>query len=118
MNAIRLTLAAGLLAAGGYGIHLHNVVPEAAPQGPATAIAVEDIDKEAEEKALREIRQEIGESNARKRGGDRAELAANRRGGIGLGIEAVDVTWPASQPEENAGDIFSIGMWHGFSRRQ
>ena len=54
MNAIRLTLAAGLLAAGGYGIHLHNVVPEAAPQGPATAIAVEDIDKEAEEKALRE----------------------------------------------------------------
>ena len=58
MSPIRWTLIAGLLAAGGYGLHLHDTLPEEAPvtaaASPEAFVEPSDSDKRAEEEALRE----------------------------------------------------------------
>src|SRR5262249_6150404 len=51
---------------------------------------------------------DVGEAYPRYRGGDRAELAADTRRRLRLGVERVVVTRPAQRPDEDAVDVADL----------
>ncbi len=51
-------------------------------------------------RSRRQLRQQLGESNARSSGGDRSKRAAVFERRIGLGVEQIEVARPAAEPDQ------------------
>ena len=67
-------------------------------------MAVVEVDIASDQRELvrsgRQLRQELGESNAGRAGGDRGERPAVFGRCLGLGIKEIQVARPAPQPDE------------------